>query len=75
VLVSVPSWIVLVSLGKERSTKAHELNTKLLSTEIDFRGKAVRHAILVQSLMEADLIDEYRFLVDPITRRDDRRLE
>ena len=74
-LVSVPSWIVLVSLGKERSTKAHELNTKLLSTEIDSRGKAVRHAILVQSLMEADLIDEYRFLVDPITRRDDRRLE
>ena len=32
VLVRVTSWIVLFSGLKERSTKSHELNTKLVTT-------------------------------------------
>ena len=37
ILVRVISWIVLGFYGqKERSTKSHELNTKLVTTEVDF---------------------------------------
>jgi len=35
-LVRVTSWIVLVFLAKGTIHESHELNTKLVTTELDF---------------------------------------
>jgi hypothetical protein len=42
VLVSVNSWIGLVFGAKERSTKSHELNTKLVTANSTVEAKALR---------------------------------
>ena len=34
--IRVTSWIAFVFMDEERSTKSHELNTKLVTTEVAF---------------------------------------